>query len=708
MKTTKLDISILFYMIVGFILFFCNIGLFANQKKNGNRFITVEGNRFFLNNQAFIMKGFNYYPRNYCWSSMAAWDSSEVYEELSLGKALGANVIRTFIDYGFSTDSTGFGDYDDSLKVVSNCHPTDQYKQAMKTFLNVAEKNDLKVIFTLFDYMPEWALVDRFDQYEGAVHIYLNELLSDFVGDPRIAAWDLLNDGDRLADEEDNENTEFDDVMEFYKNVSGIVKSIDPNHLVTAGFSKIDTAHLSYDFVDYISFHYYMDQGCFGMKIQKLQERLDHFIMNKPIVVDEFGFPSAGDPGASLSEHTVRMGSYLDIILNDYQLNGALFWNLTDFNDPKTDFNRLVSPFPDSLDHELYRGIYDVNLKEKPSVELVQKYFTNQYGIWNRLDFKYNKVRNGIDLDPDDQRHFAIAFHDKIEFLGQDSSVIVSIPFDDIWTINPMQGRGWYKSEDWSDYHGYWGQWAGNLDRVSSMYLTPPQNTHFLKLRLQADSAETELIVFMSHVPLDTLMLNQDIVDGILPFRTNMPPEIISPKSVKACRDSTFRYTAVAVDPEGSTITYRFEAYPQWLKPSDSTIEGMPLKGCTDTSFVVIASDGVAFDSLTVEIQFIETYVDQNDQVIFSYFLFQNYPNPFNPRTTITFVLPYPGHVNLTVYNVQGQEVNTLMNAACQAGSHTVIWDGRDVTGKSVGNGVYFCVLKADDHIKTRRMVLIR
>lgn len=85
-----------------------------------------------------------------------------------------------------------------------------------------------------------------------------------------------------------------------------------------------------------------------------------------------------------------------------------------------------------------------------------------------------------------------------------------------------------------------------------------------------------------------------------------------------------------------------------------------------------------------------------------------NFPNPFNPSTTLTFDLPRPGHVNLTVYNVQGQKVKELMNAFCRAGSHQVVWDGKDESGKSMVSGVYFCMLKAGDHVMTRRMVLMR
>ncbi|MBN2103978.1 PQQ-binding-like beta-propeller repeat protein, partial [bacterium] len=90
------------------------------------------------------------------------------------------------------------------------------------------------------------------------------------------------------------------------------------------------------------------------------------------------------------------------------------------------------------------------------------------------------------------------------------------------------------------------------------------------------------------------------------------------------------------------------------------------------------------------------------------YSLQQNYPNPFNPITSIKFDLPRTGHVELNVYNVQGQKVKALVHAAYSAGSHQVSWDGKDERGRDVGSSVYFYILKTSESTITKRMVLIR
>jgi len=90
------------------------------------------------------------------------------------------------------------------------------------------------------------------------------------------------------------------------------------------------------------------------------------------------------------------------------------------------------------------------------------------------------------------------------------------------------------------------------------------------------------------------------------------------------------------------------------------------------------------------------------------YALHQNSPNPFNPTTEISFSLPQPSHVNLTVYNVAGQAVATPVSGYMEAGEHTVVWDSRDGHGRRVASGVYFYRIQADDFAATRKMVLLK
>jgi hypothetical protein len=86
----------------------------------------------------------------------------------------------------------------------------------------------------------------------------------------------------------------------------------------------------------------------------------------------------------------------------------------------------------------------------------------------------------------------------------------------------------------------------------------------------------------------------------------------------------------------------------------------------------------------------------------------QNYPNPFNPTTTIRYEITKPGLVSLTVYNLLGQKIKTLVDAHRPGGSHTVTWDGRDDRGREVSSGVYFYKLETAEFTGVKKMIFLQ
>ncbi len=91
----------------------------------------------------------------------------------------------------------------------------------------------------------------------------------------------------------------------------------------------------------------------------------------------------------------------------------------------------------------------------------------------------------------------------------------------------------------------------------------------------------------------------------------------------------------------------------------------------------------------------------------------QNYPNPFKARTTINYQLTTNGSVNLSVYNIAGQLVKTLINnpspnALGEGGVGSITWDGRDSQGKPVTNGLYFYCLESGGTRRTKKMILLK
>ncbi|MCA1801454.1 MAG: T9SS type A sorting domain-containing protein [Rhodothermaceae bacterium] len=97
------------------------------------------------------------------------------------------------------------------------------------------------------------------------------------------------------------------------------------------------------------------------------------------------------------------------------------------------------------------------------------------------------------------------------------------------------------------------------------------------------------------------------------------------------------------------------------------------------------------------------TFLDDDVMTPSGYGLFQNYPNPFNPATTITYELSEPEFVRLSVYDVTGRKVNTLVERMQSAGRHTIVLDA---TGFS--SGTYIYRIEAGSFISTGKMVLLK
>ena len=94
---------------------------------------------------------------------------------------------------------------------------------------------------------------------------------------------------------------------------------------------------------------------------------------------------------------------------------------------------------------------------------------------------------------------------------------------------------------------------------------------------------------------------------------------------------------------------------------------------------------------------------DDNTITPGSFDLLQNYPNPFNPSTIIKYSIPDEDHITIKVYNSLGNEVATLINKTQEAGNHTVIFNGEDLS-----SGVYFAQLKAENFTKVIKMILVK
>ncbi len=112
--------------------------------------------------------------------------------------------------------------------------------------------------------------------------------------------------------------------------------------------------------------------------------------------------------------------------------------------------------------------------------------------------------------------------------------------------------------------------------------------------------------------------------------------------------------------------------------------------------------------SLRVPVNAGPTGIGSEASAEFRFGLDQNAPNPFNPATTIRFTLESEAPVALTIFDVAGRAVRSLVSGQLAGGTHVVAWDGRDERGAPVASGIYLYKLVTPDRAAVRKMVLLQ
>ncbi|MDG2266065.1 MAG: T9SS type A sorting domain-containing protein [Candidatus Marinimicrobia bacterium] len=140
------------------------------------------------------------------------------------------------------------------------------------------------------------------------------------------------------------------------------------------------------------------------------------------------------------------------------------------------------------------------------------------------------------------------------------------------------------------------------------------------------------------------------------------------------------------------TATYSYEALTTTEAPT------FILVGVTDDDSSSVQVGGVWYNETPAGLE-----ISDEAPIATRFELGQNYPNPFNPTTHIRFNIPETANTKLTVFNVMGEEVATLVNSVMQAGGHTVSWNA-----SSMPTGVYFYQLESANFSQTKKLLLVK
>ena len=243
-----------------------------------------------------------------------------------------------------------------------------------------------------------------------------------------------------------------------------------------------------------------------------------------------------------------------------------------------------------------------------------------------------------------------------------------------IWLDNHAGNPITDKKATLSQGGGYWYSW-GNLNASGylDIQLFPRSSSYKFKMNYN----------FTSETKYPVVAVNSGVQDFV--FQTG---EVVGPTCT--------HFSAGA---------WRTFTDPMQLMPGTRDFKFND--GTPTTSFTVVVGKTLTIPTGTLSKGIADQFTD-SVELPKEFGLSQNYPNPFNPTTTIGYQLPETGHVRLTIYNILGAKILTLVDESKNAGYYDAIWHGTNEQGQLVANGVYFYRIDAADFTDVKPMMMLK
>jgi len=291
-----------------------------------------------------IIKGINYYPKATPWKMFGNHFSKDtIVKDFKIIKNAGLNSVRIFVPY------------DDFGK--ANVNP-EKLKKLEQT-LDAAKENHLKVLLTLFDFYGDYSVLNWTLNQRHA-----ETIIENFKKHEALLAWDIKNEP----------NLDFDSrgkalVTAWLSKMIDLVKTVDPEHPVTIGWSNVESATILKNKLDVISFHYYEDLD----DLKTVFDNLKSEVLNKPIAITEFGLSSYTgfwNPFGNSLEDQSAYHKKIQSIMSNNDIN-FMSWTLYDFTEiPK----EVVGRLPWRKRAQEHFGFINQNGETKPAFKYISKH----------------------------------------------------------------------------------------------------------------------------------------------------------------------------------------------------------------------------------------------------------------------------------------------------------------------------------------------
>lgn len=312
-----------------------------NEKKidsvSKNAFSEIVNNKIIVDGKPFITKGINYYPQETPWDMFGdLFNIITIEKDFQLIKKSNLNSVRIFIQY------EDFG----KEQVLP------QKLKKLKQVLDAAERQQLKVIVTLFDFYGDYSVLNW-----TLTHRHAEQIVSTFKNHKAILAWDLKNEPDL-----DFESRHQETVTAWLSIMIQEIKKFDPNHLITIGWSSPEAASNLVNEVDFVSYHYYKNIDQFENDFQLLKTT----VPNKPLVLQEFGITSYGGFWNLFNGSENNQANYYKKMQAIFKKDSLAFmsWGFYDFKSIPTS---VVGRLPWRKKPQQFYGFIDQEGNKKPS-----------------------------------------------------------------------------------------------------------------------------------------------------------------------------------------------------------------------------------------------------------------------------------------------------------------------------------------------------
>lgn len=300
----------------------------------GAGFVTLAGDQFIYAGAPITLKGTNWWKHDSPFAdSWSDWDGPQTVMELGKAKELGVNVVRVGLPYDnpgaarVLWDCKRFDDPDCTYAAVSPWIVNE-----MQQLLQIAAVNGMKVIFSLFDWSDSFPQPG--DKVNRIHNTYLQGLITPFVNDDRVLAWELHNEPDNYQTWTEGGP---DKVIAWAQQTAALIKALDPNHPITVGVGSVNNLWKPgpggltlLDSSDFVSFHSY-DAGAVGAQIAAIRAHT-----NKPIFLGEMGWPTGPTKLSTADAHydeATQNFLYTEMlrVAREQKIGGVAQYTLFDF-----------------------------------------------------------------------------------------------------------------------------------------------------------------------------------------------------------------------------------------------------------------------------------------------------------------------------------------------------------------------------------------